>query len=263
MSDLSDNEKSPRRDIVSSKGKKVGDGSGRSVDIPPVYHLTSSDNTGAQVIACIFNGDNYMTWSRAMLIALRARNKLPLIDGSLEKPREGDPLRDRWERCNSMLLAWIFNTMEERLQAIVAYAIDAKSLWNDLKERYSEVSSRCRLNKVYNLVANEERQRIVTQGRDSVYEAAVFLAKNEADEHNAGRALMETMNSAGRAVQDSCGKRAWTRAIEAVRWAWTGANETFSWAARKGPISARPRLGEYGPNRTAKQITGRPIGGPS
>ncbi|PKI35624.1 hypothetical protein CRG98_044078 [Punica granatum] len=289
MSDLSDDEKSPRRDIGSSTGKKAGDGSGRSVDIPLVYHLTSSDNTGAQVIACILNGDNYMTWSRAMLIALRARNKLPLIDSSLEKPGEGDPLRDRWERCNSTLLAWIFNTMEERLQATVAYAIDAKSLWDDLKERYSEgnqsrvfqikaeicllrqeglsvrdyygklkllwdelefylehpscccgaratitaqremektyqflmgltsefntirstilsIESMPSLNKVYNLVANEERQRIVTRGRDSVHEAAVFLAKNEADEHSAGKALMETMNSAGRAVCSNCGK---------------------------------------------------------
>ncbi|PKI55586.1 hypothetical protein CRG98_024034 [Punica granatum] len=28
--------------------------------------------------------------------------------------------------------------MEEHLQATVAYAVDAKSLWNDLKERYSK-----------------------------------------------------------------------------------------------------------------------------
>ncbi|XP_031402520.1 uncharacterized protein LOC116212069 [Punica granatum] len=138
MSDVSDDEKSPRRDIGSSKGKKAGDGSRRSVDVPPVYHLTSSDNTGTQVIACILNEDNYLAWSRAMLIVLRARNKLPFIDGSLEKTEEEDPLRERWERCNSTLLAWIFNTMEERLQATVAYAIDAKGLWDDLKERYSE-----------------------------------------------------------------------------------------------------------------------------
>ncbi|PKI32583.1 hypothetical protein CRG98_047026, partial [Punica granatum] len=73
-----------------------------------------------------------------MIIALRARNKLPFIDGSLDKPGEDDPLRERWERCNSTLIAWMFNTMEESLQATVAYAIDAKNLWDDLKERYSE-----------------------------------------------------------------------------------------------------------------------------
>ncbi|PKI39131.1 hypothetical protein CRG98_040468, partial [Punica granatum] len=73
-----------------------------------------------------------------MLIALRARNKLAFIDGSLERLDDEDPLKERWERCNSTVLAWIFNTMEGSLQATVAYAVDARSLWDDLKERFSE-----------------------------------------------------------------------------------------------------------------------------
>ncbi|PKI59618.1 hypothetical protein CRG98_020027 [Punica granatum] len=138
MSDVSDDERSPRRDIGSSKGRKAGNDTGKGVEIPAVYHLTASDSTGAQVIGCTLNGNNYLTWSRTMIIALRARNKLPFIDGSLDKPGEDDPLRERWERCNSTLIAWMFNTMEESLQATVAYAIDAKNLWDNLKERYSE-----------------------------------------------------------------------------------------------------------------------------
>ncbi|OWM76582.1 hypothetical protein CDL15_Pgr005546 [Punica granatum] len=93
MSDVSDDEKSPMKDTGSAR--KAGDSSGRGMEVPPVYHLASSDSTGVQIIGCTLNGNNYLTWSRAMLIALRARNKLAFIDGSLEKPGEDDPLRKR------------------------------------------------------------------------------------------------------------------------------------------------------------------------
>ncbi|PKI42648.1 hypothetical protein CRG98_036930 [Punica granatum] len=138
MSDVSEDDKSPRMDRNSSEHREVGDSSGRSVEISSIYQLGSSDSTGAQIIGCVLNGDNYLTWSRVMLIALRARNKLPFIDGSLEKPEESNPLRERWERCNSTILAWMFNAMDGSLQATVAYAVDCRSLWDGLKERYSE-----------------------------------------------------------------------------------------------------------------------------
>ncbi|XP_031374156.1 uncharacterized protein LOC116188831 [Punica granatum] len=137
MSDISDDEKSPRLDAKSSKDRKTGDSSVRSMEVPPIYRLASSDSTRAQVIGCTLNSDNYLTWSRAMLIALRARNKLAFIDESLERPDDDDPLKERWERCNSTVLAWMFNTMEGSLQATVAYAVDARNLWDDLNERFS------------------------------------------------------------------------------------------------------------------------------
>ncbi|PKI11380.1 hypothetical protein CRG98_049536, partial [Punica granatum] len=110
----------------------------RITDVPPVYRLASSDNTRAQVIACTLNGDNYLTMSQAMIIVLWARNKLAFIDGSLEKLGDEEPLRERRERCNCTVLAWLFNTMEESLQSTVDYAVDTKNLWDDLKERFSE-----------------------------------------------------------------------------------------------------------------------------
>ncbi|PKI44510.1 hypothetical protein CRG98_035097 [Punica granatum] len=258
MSNISDEEKSSRQG-----NNRAGDGSVRSIDIPPVYGLASSDNTGARVIACTLNGDNYLTWSRAMIIALRARNKLAFIDGSLEKPGDEEPLRERWERCNSTVLAWLFNTMEGSLQSTVAYAVDNKNLWDDLKERFSEgnqlrvfqikteicllkqeglsvreyfgklkllwdelefylehpgyscgasttiaaqrEAERCyqflmgltsefnmiqstilsieplpNLNKANKMVANEERQKMVTRSQEAMPESAVFLAKEDA-----------------------------------------------------------------------------------
>ncbi|KAI3440559.1 NmrA domain-containing protein [Psidium guajava] len=133
-----DSDRSPRRGMGPSKAIEKQDGSASKTEISAVYRLESSDGPGNILIACNLNGDNYLTWSRAMLIALRAKGKLPFIDGTLQKPEEGDPMRERWEMCNSTLIAWIFNTMEKDLQSTVACAVDAMELWEDLKERYSE-----------------------------------------------------------------------------------------------------------------------------
>ncbi|PKI51814.1 hypothetical protein CRG98_027787, partial [Punica granatum] len=69
MSDVSEDEKSSRLRTSSSKKKEAGDGSVKSIEVPPVYRHMSSDSTGAQILGCNLNGDNYLTWSRAMLIA--------------------------------------------------------------------------------------------------------------------------------------------------------------------------------------------------
>ncbi|PKI40829.1 hypothetical protein CRG98_038840 [Punica granatum] len=65
------------------------------MEVPLIYCLTSSDSMGAQVIGCTLNGDNYLTWSLVMLIALWARNKLSFISGSLVKLGDDNPLRER------------------------------------------------------------------------------------------------------------------------------------------------------------------------
>lgn len=39
---------------------------------------------------------------------------------------------------NSMLIAWIFNSLEKDLQACMAYVEDAKALWHDMRERFSQ-----------------------------------------------------------------------------------------------------------------------------
>ncbi|PKI46265.1 hypothetical protein CRG98_033335 [Punica granatum] len=54
------------------------------------------------------------------------------------QPAEGEPHREQWVTCNSMLLSWIFNHLDEELHNSVAGARNAKTLWDDLKEQFSQ-----------------------------------------------------------------------------------------------------------------------------
>ena len=50
------------------------------------YFLHHSDSPGLQLVSQSLTGENYTSWSRAMLIALSVKNKISLVDGSLPKP---------------------------------------------------------------------------------------------------------------------------------------------------------------------------------
>ncbi|XP_031405643.1 uncharacterized protein LOC116214368 [Punica granatum] len=112
--------------------------SGKGMQTSATFKIGTSDSTGLQITSCLLNGDNYLTWSRAMRIALTAKGKLGFVEGKVLKPPTGDTNLESWEMCNSLILAWIFNGIEKELQPSAAYATDAKILWDDLKERYSQ-----------------------------------------------------------------------------------------------------------------------------
>ncbi|PKH47914.1 hypothetical protein CRG98_050403 [Punica granatum] len=111
---------------------------GKGMQTLAIYKIGASDSTGLQITSCLLNGDNYLTWSRAMRIALTAKGKLGFMEGRVPKPPAEDPNLESWEMCNSLVLAWIFNRLEKELQPSAAYATEAKTFWDDLKERYSQ-----------------------------------------------------------------------------------------------------------------------------
>jgi hypothetical protein len=56
------------------------------IDPSSPLFLHSGDNLGIILVPQPLIGENYSRWSRSMLIALSAKNKLCFIDGSLSKP---------------------------------------------------------------------------------------------------------------------------------------------------------------------------------
>ncbi|GAV62899.1 UBN2_3 domain-containing protein [Cephalotus follicularis] len=104
-------------------------------------YLHPSDTHGANLVAeQLTSNDNYGVWSRAMLIALKAKNKIGFIDGTCAKPDQDSPLSHQWERCNAIVLSWIMNTVSKELFTGIVYSIDAQFVWKDLKERFDKVN---------------------------------------------------------------------------------------------------------------------------
>ncbi|XP_022894034.1 uncharacterized protein LOC111408518 [Olea europaea var. sylvestris] len=96
------------------------------------YFLHHLDSPSLLLVSQPLTGDNYASWSRAMMIALLIKNKLPFIDGSMKKSEDTNPdLINSWIRNNNMVMLGILNSISKDILASVIYASTAHEIWND------------------------------------------------------------------------------------------------------------------------------------
>jgi len=105
------------------------------------YFLHPCEGPGIIITAVVFDGKNYELWQRAIQTALRAKNKLGFIEGTLKRPETATEQEfseaDAWDLVNSMLCSWLLNVIEPKLWLNVAYIEIAHEIWEDLRKRYS------------------------------------------------------------------------------------------------------------------------------
>lgn len=64
---------------------------------------------------------------------MRARKKFGFVDGAIEKPAKIAHEIEDWQTVNSMIVSWIFNTIEPMLRSTITYKENAKELWEDIE----------------------------------------------------------------------------------------------------------------------------------
>lgn len=98
---------------------------GRSIIDNPLspYCLNHSNNPVLILVMQQLTGDNYVSWSRAMVIALTVKNKLGFINGSIEKPDDSDAdLLNSWIQNNNIVISWILNSVSKDISASIIYS---------------------------------------------------------------------------------------------------------------------------------------------
>ncbi|CAA0822571.1 Unknown protein, partial [Striga hermonthica] len=103
----------------------------------PLY-MYPSDSTGTPLTQIILTGENYSTWAKAVRRALDAKNKAGFVDGSVQKPDNQHPDYHWWKMGNSLVASWILNSLDKSLQNSIVHAADARAMWDELKERFSQ-----------------------------------------------------------------------------------------------------------------------------
>ncbi|XP_016168973.1 uncharacterized protein LOC107611576 [Arachis ipaensis] len=105
-------------------------------DPSSVFFLHPSENLGVSIISVKLDTKNYNEWSRAMLIALKSKNKLGFVDGTLPKPSVDDPNFSAWDKCDIFKIA----ELEEKLfslkqgdSSITAYFTKLKDIWEEIE----------------------------------------------------------------------------------------------------------------------------------
>nr|GMD78819.1 uncharacterized protein LOC109156280 [Ipomoea batatas] len=68
----------------------------------PALHLVTAQLEGRS---------NYHSWARAMEMALRSKNKLSFVDGTMVIPSNLDTKYYYWDQCNTTVLSWIMRVV--------------------------------------------------------------------------------------------------------------------------------------------------------
>ncbi|KAL8159130.1 hypothetical protein V2J09_000667 [Rumex salicifolius] len=156
--------------------------------------LHHSDHPNYVLSTELLNDNNYYQWKRSVEVSLNAKNKLSFVNGTYRKPTADPSKIARWDRCNSMVIAWLQHLVEKDISETLLYFDTAAQIWEKLKMRFG--SPNCTrflvglneayavvrgnvlmmkptpsLAEVYHLVLQDEKQRELKStygvGRDS------------------------------------------------------------------------------------------------
>ncbi|KAL5779742.1 hypothetical protein ACOSQ2_010479 [Xanthoceras sorbifolium] len=103
------------------------------------FYLYHSDSPGLVLVSQQLTGENYASWSCAMLIAFSVKNKLSFFDGSITKP-EGTQIEllNSWIRNNNVVISWILNSVSKDISASIIFTESAHEIWQDLRDRFQQ-----------------------------------------------------------------------------------------------------------------------------
>ncbi|XP_043703795.1 uncharacterized protein LOC122653903 [Telopea speciosissima] len=125
------------------------------------YYLHNSDHPGTPLVTQLLNGDNFPTWSRAITMALQAKNKVGFIDGTLKKPADDSTDLSAWSRCNSMVTSWLIHSTIPSIANSILWTTNAHDVWIDLSDRFSQQNAP-RIFEIRRFIYNH------SQGTDSI-----------------------------------------------------------------------------------------------
>ncbi|GAU13164.1 hypothetical protein TSUD_179070 [Trifolium subterraneum] len=127
---------------VNGAGPSHSQNKGYQNDTLNPYFLHPNENPNLALVSPLLSGPNYHSWSRAMTMALRSKNKMHFINGTLPRPDDEDPFeiwKDLKEQFYQGDVFRISDLQEEIFSlkqgdsSILTYYTNMKKLWQELE----------------------------------------------------------------------------------------------------------------------------------
>ncbi|KAH9677444.1 retrotran gag 3 domain-containing protein [Citrus sinensis] len=125
-----------------------------SLSTPTIVHTAITENTSLQITSHKLNGKNFLPWSRSVQMVIRGHGKLGYLLGQKQRPDENDPAFQTWDAENSIVMAWLVNSMEPNIGQTYLFYQTAAELWEAVKETYSDLENSSQLFELRNMARN-------------------------------------------------------------------------------------------------------------
>ncbi|CAH9123042.1 unnamed protein product [Cuscuta epithymum] len=103
--------------------------------------LASNDHSNLVLTNELFNGNNYLNWSRGVKMALISKNKLVFVNGKFKRPNENSDNFQEWIRVDYTVMSWLLHSMTPTIARTMMYVTSSKQLWEEIKERYCQTNA--------------------------------------------------------------------------------------------------------------------------
>ena len=95
-----------------------------------VSNVVSHENPNLKITTSLFDGQNYLAWSRSATLSLRSRGKLGYVTGTITAPPSTDPGYGKWDIENSLVMNWLVHSMVPSIGEGFLNLATAKNVWD-------------------------------------------------------------------------------------------------------------------------------------
>ncbi|GAV63787.1 UBN2_3 domain-containing protein [Cephalotus follicularis] len=103
----------------------------------PVVSQSFGEGSSLQITIHKLNGKNFLQWSQSVLLVIQGRGKIWYITGKVQQPDVNDPTYENWELNNSIVMAWLINSMESHINRTYLFLRNAKAIRDAMNKNYS------------------------------------------------------------------------------------------------------------------------------
>ena len=103
-----------------------------------IYNL---DNGSLNITVHKLDGKNYLQWAQSVKLVICGRGKLGYITGDLSAPPANDLTYKVWQAENSIVLAWLINSMDSKISRRYLFFKTAKEVWDAARKMYSDLGN--------------------------------------------------------------------------------------------------------------------------
>ncbi|KAA3476736.1 ankyrin repeat domain-containing protein 2b [Gossypium australe] len=111
-----------------------------------------TDSPSLQSSPVKLDGPNYLAWSRSCLLFVKARGLQEYLIGKSSKPKITDSTFSQWDSTNSLVMAWLINSMQPHISKTYLLLDIAKKIWNAATLTYSRVGNDAQIFEIRNKV---------------------------------------------------------------------------------------------------------------
>ena len=113
-------------------------------------------------VAYRLDGKNYLKWSQLVRTMLKRKGEISHLMRTGPKP--GDPRFEVWDDEDSMIMAWLWNSMTPEISYTCMFLATAKDIWDAIQQTYSKARDVAQVYEVkVKTIAAKQESKTVTE----------------------------------------------------------------------------------------------------